>query len=281
MRALILSDLHLEFGTSLTLPPGLEYDVVMLAGDISSPGHKAVEWAKRESTFAGKPVVYVAGNHEFYNAPEFDHEMAEMSRAAEGSSVHLLNRSSVVIGGVRFLGCMLWTDFQLPVRVGDKLDTDVGLALKVANQALNDFRLIKTVDYREDKRRLTAEDTLAMHRVDRDWLQRALEEPFDGPTVVVTHHAPSSGSVAARYAGGALTPAFASELPPAFFDVPVLWVHGHTHTTADYGLGSCRVVSNPRGYRMKDSSFENSRFDPRLAIELSLDGRGRAGKEEV
>ena len=106
MKVLILSDLHLELGTSLTLPPTVEYDVVVLAGDIHSPGCKAVQWAQRESTFGGKPVVMVPGNHEFYGC-ELSTELAEMRRAAEGSNVQLLERGSTVIGGVRFLGCML------------------------------------------------------------------------------------------------------------------------------------------------------------------------------
>src|ERR1700761_9210969 len=40
MRLLILSDLHLELGHHYEVPAGLEYDVVVLAGDIQAPGHK-------------------------------------------------------------------------------------------------------------------------------------------------------------------------------------------------------------------------------------------------
>ena len=179
MKLLILSDLHLELGTSLTLPPGFNYDAVVLAGDIHSPGRKAVHWAQRESTFGGKPVVLVAGNHEFYGC-EMNTELAEMREAAEGSNVHLLERGSIVIDGVRFLGCMLWTDFQLPIEQPDgSTESDVGRALGEANQRMNDFRLIELQalakrQYRERqfRRLLRAEDTLAMHWVDRDWLRR-------------------------------------------------------------------------------------------------------------
>ena len=108
-----------------------------------------------------------------------------------------------------------------------------------------------------------------MHWIDRDWLRRQLAQPFDGSTVVVTHHAPSIGSVAERYAADWLTPAFVSHLPDEFFAVPTLWVHGHTHTGFDYLRGRCRVVSNPRGYRLRDSSFENHVFDPALVIGVS------------
>ena len=288
MKILVLSDLHLELGTSLTLPPKLTadaynaFDVVVLTGDIHSPGHKAVHWAQRSSTFGGKPVVLVPGNHEFYGRV-MPAELARMKEAAAESNVHLLDRGGVVIDGVRFLGCTLWTDFQLPVRQpSGRLEVDVGRALLEANRCMNDFKLIEVLSpsknrprFPEPVRLLQASDTLAMHWTDRDWLRRQLAEPFyglsglNGLTVVVTHHAPSIGSVAERYAADGLTPAFVSHLPDEFFAVPSLWVHGHTHTGFDYLRGRCRVVSNPRGYRLRDSSFENPVFDPALVIELA------------
>ena len=279
VKNLVLSDIHLELGTSLTLPPGLtadDYDVVVLAGDIHSPGHKAVFWAQRESTLGGKPVVLVPGNHEFYGRV-MSTELAEMKKAAAGSNVHLLDRDCVVLGGLRFLGCILWTDFQLPVRQpSGEMAVDVGGAMLDANRRMNDFRLIEVLSpsrsrlpFREHPRQLQAADTLAMHWIDRDWLRRQLAEPFDGTTVVVTHHAPSIGSVADRYAADWLTPAFVSDLPDEFFAVPALWIHGHTHTGFDYLKGRCRVVSNPRGCRLRDSSFENHVFDPALVIDVA------------
>jgi UDP-2,3-diacylglucosamine pyrophosphatase LpxH len=278
MRLLLLSDLHLELGTSFTVPEGLEFDLVLLPGDIHSPGRKAVHLAQRESTFGGKPVILVPGNHEYYHAPSHLQEFDAMREAAEGSNVHVLDRDAVVIDGVRFLGCTLWTDFLLPMRVNEVEDTNVELALRIADRALNDFRLIQVVAAmpgptggRVLKRRLRAHDTLAMHWVARDWLRRMLKQPFEGPTVVATHHAPGVGSVAAQYVGDALTPAFVNNLPDELFDVPVLWVHGHTHSSANYSRGVCRVVSNPPGYRRKDSSFENELFDPRLVIEVQRD----------
>lgn len=107
-----------------------------------------------------------------------------------------------------------------------------------------------------------------MHWIERDWLRRTLEEPFAGPTVVVTHHAPAAGSVAPQYAADWVTPAFASDLPAEFFDVPMLWIHGHTHSAFDYEHARCRVASNPRGYPSKTGSFENPQFDPGFVIDL-------------
>jgi hypothetical protein len=86
--------------------------------------------------------------------------------------------------------------------------------------------------------------------------------------MVVTHHAPHRGSLAQRYADDWASGAFVNELPDTFFDVTVLWVHGHTHQQFDYRVRSCRVVSNPRGYVNWSGRIENKSFDSRLVIDV-------------
>jgi predicted phosphodiesterase len=111
--------------------------------------------------------------------------------------------------------------------------------------------------------------TLKIHWRQRHWLQAQLLQPWEGPTVVITHHAPSPASIAPAYRNDWLTPAFASELPAEMFEGVDLWVHGHTHTSFDYRIGSCRVVCNPRGYPLgPDRHAENPGFDPGLVIEI-------------
>lgn len=276
VKLLVLSDLHLEAGKPVVLPPASSFDVAVLAGDITTPGREAVAWAHQSFGILARPSVLVAGNHEFYGAPDLETELAAMAQLAHGSQVHLLNRRSVVIDGVRFVGCTLWTDFQLPVAVGAQRETDVQLALRTANTMMADYQLIQLLApavrasrYREVARLLRAEDTLAMHWIDRDWLRRELQKPFAGPTVVITHHAPSAESVASHYEGDRLTPAFVSDLPDEFFDVPCAWIHGHTHSSANYVRGRCLVFSNPRGYPLAGGELENASFKPGLIVELA------------
>lgn len=143
MKLLILSDLHLELGGAYAVPADLDFDVVVLAGDIHCPGSKAVRWAQKESTFGGRPVVLVAGNHEFYGR-ELRSELDEMKKAAARSNVHVLDREHLDLDGVRFVGCTLWTDFQLPVQQpGGGSDVDLDRALLDARERMNDYRQIK------------------------------------------------------------------------------------------------------------------------------------------
>ena len=105
MKLHILSDLHLGFAPFER--PRTEADVVVLAGDIARP-REAVTWAMEFD----RPVLYVAGNHEFYGG-SIEGTLAELKRLCEGTNVHLLDDSELALGGVRFLGTTLWTDFGL------------------------------------------------------------------------------------------------------------------------------------------------------------------------
>lgn len=281
LKLLVLSDLHLEGGVPYDVPTGLQFDVAVLAGDIHTPGTQAVHWARTSPVLKDRPVLLVAGNHELYGVPDATGEVGKMIQAAVDSHVHVLNRTSIILHGVRFIGCTLWTDYQLPVDIDGRRQTNIERALRTANALMADYQVIRVRSPADTPRRtrqvsrlFRAEDALALHWVDRDWLLREMRTPFDGPTVVITHHAPAAGSLAPQYAGDRLSPAFVSNLPQEFFDVPSLWIHGHTHHSADYLARGCRIVSNPRGYRIRGIGFENAWFDPAHVLEV-----GRASHE--
>ena len=105
MKLNILSDLHLGFSEMEW--PITDADLVVLAGDVSRP-REAIAWALRLQ----KPVLYVPGNHEFYGG-SIDGTLAQLRQLCEGTPVRLLERDEIVIDGVRFLGAILWTDFEL------------------------------------------------------------------------------------------------------------------------------------------------------------------------
>jgi len=236
MRVRVLSDLHLE--DAPFDPPAADADVVVLAGDIHN-GAAGVEWAKR--TFR-QPVLYVAGNHEPFDA-EFHATAAALRAAAAGSNVHVLDCDEAAIGGVRFLGCTLWTDFDLYGTAARDA------AIEATRRIAPDFRVIAF-----GARAFAPDDWLALHRAHRAWLEERLTAPYPGATAVVTHFLPHPGSIAPRFAGHPLNPAFASRLE-SLVARPALWIHGHTHAASDYRVGSARVVCNPRGYAREQTGF--------------------------
>ncbi|MGA8863430.1 MAG: metallophosphoesterase [Gallionella sp.] len=260
MKLHILSDIHLEF--SAFEPPRPVVDVVVLAGDIAHAS-QGIQWAR--NTFADQPVVYVPGNHEFYRADRPE-TLAAMRIAARENGIHLLDEDEVVIQTrdgqerVRVLGCTLWTDFCL---FGEKRLHD---ATAAGEKALADFRIIREGSGRFTSGRFTPERSIELHKQALAWLKGMLNTPFDGKTVVVTHHLPSSRSVADRYKADLVSACFASELDYLFGKMS-LWVHGHTHDSFDYEANGTRVVCNPRGY-VTARGAENLEFNPGLVVDI-------------
>ncbi|MEI7291784.1 metallophosphoesterase [Paraburkholderia tropica] len=262
MKLLVLSDLHNEFEPLKADPKAVaDADVVVLAGDIHTK-NRSVEWARAFVDDPAKPVILVAGNHEFYRG-HFDNTLVQLRELARGTNVHFLENDVLVVGDVRFLGCTLWTDFRL---YGNHISPAV--CMRDAQSVMSDFRLIRATP---SHRKLYPADTVRRHELSRAWLRNGLSEPFTGRTVVVTHHAPSEDSVESQYEGDSLTPAYASDLKGLMGQSLPLWIHGHMHASFDYivspipGASGTRVICNPRGYSPKHL---NPSFDPSLIIEV-------------
>lgn len=241
LRLQLLSDLHNEFDEFE--PIATEADIIVLAGDIDI-GSRGVEWAAR--TFRC-PVLYVAGNHEYYRGHL--HYTLKKLRAAATEQVHVLDRNAVVLNGVRFLGATAWTDYRA---TGNRLE-----AMEVARLSLNDFRLIRTGDFR----RIHPVDFEREANLTRAWLVEQLAQPFSGPTVVITHHAPLMQSVQGHPASGThLDAAYANHWDDLFAYPIDCWLHGHVHQALDYQHRATRVVCNPRGYPGEQTQWSAARL---------------------
>lgn len=263
MQIQFASDLHLEFleqrfPQARLVEPVPDADLLVLAGDI----HNGVKGIQAFADWP-VPVVYIAGNHEFY-----DHDWAstrdQLRTACAGTRVRFLDNDVLGFDGVRILGCTLWTDFRLQARPQP-------LAMAAVERGLMDYHAIRTASGP-----LRAPHTLADHERSCAWLAGELARPFGGKTVVVTHHGPHPQSIHPRFAGNPLNPGFVSDLTPLLGPTD-LWIHGHTHDSFDYPVGRCRVLANPAGYILNraaatappDFVFENGRFDARRVVEMA------------
>src|ERR1700754_2337200 len=264
MKIQLASDLHLEmlekkFPGTRIIEPVEGADVLVLAGDI----HRATKAVDAFGDWPA-PVLYVAGNHEFYSSGRWGRGRAALREACAGSQVHFLDNDVIELGGVRFLGCTLWTEFLLPGMTQKESMREVG-------RGLNDYLLITT-----EKGKLRPYQTLADHEHSRRGLEQELDKPFAGKTVVVTHHGPHPLSIHPRYAGDRINGGFVSDLS-ALLPKADLWLHGHIHDSMDYRVDGCRVVANPAGYLRNhhvatsraEFEFENRQFDPHLLVEVT------------
>ncbi|WP_246682744.1 metallophosphoesterase [Methylobacterium sp. WL9] len=252
MRLQIVSDLHADLVDTarLRLAPGA--DLVVVAGDTCQGGVSAFAYL-RQHIPTPTPILMVMGNHEYYGAIQAA-ELTRARAAAPSFGITLLENDTVVIGGVRFLGCTLWTDYQLfgpahrPV------------AMAAARRAMNDHRRI-AVSHLPAWQSFLPVDAADLHEASVRFIADTLAVPHDGPSVVVTHHAPHPICVAPRYGRDPLSAAFASDLDDLIAaSAPDLWLSGHTHHAVDLKLGRTRLVSNPHGYGGECQSFDPLRI---------------------
>ena len=281
MKIQLLSDLHLEVHPHFAPEPAPGADVLVLAGDIGSyqsgsllpDGDFGLARFSPLPQFAGwpTPVIFVPGNHE-YDAQDFDAAHLRLRRACDRLGLHWLERETLVLDGVRFVGTTLWSDFDALAE--HERCTDLTRRLRLRDKAFRaaNFYLRKTGGTRGGEPFL-AEALRTQALACQEWLGAALAQPFAGPTVAVTHFAPSLRSADPRYGLVPGTAGFCNALDDLLAHAQ-LWLHGHLHTPIDYTVQGthpggapwqCRVVANPLGYARKT---EQECFLPQCCVTV-------------
>jgi predicted MPP superfamily phosphohydrolase len=242
VKIVALSDLHLEMRCS-DIPRILDHgpklpkdaDVIILAGDI---GTGQQSWAYRNAlqAYMGCPVLAIPGNHEHYNSglPFFQWK-AVLAEHGIRNWVH-------VIDDVRFIGATLWTDFAL---MGDPV---AGKAY--AQTCMNDYRVIND---------LTPDIVEAEHWQSRTWLKVELQKPFAGPTVVVTHHSPTSMARNRNYPVDLKAGLFCSDADDLVYAAMnagiAAWIYGHDHWSQVITKTPFPMYSAQWGYPGEDTNW--------------------------
>jgi Icc-related predicted phosphoesterase len=266
MKLQIFSDLHCGVAQLKRITIGPEVDIVVVAGDICEGAVNSFRHLRRIVP-ERIPIVMTLGNHEHYRR-FLREELAEAKAAARDYNVVLLENDVAVIGGIRFVGATMWTDYRL---FGAH---NAAAAMNAARTGLNDHRLI---GWKKDPwERFRPEEALMLNAESQAFFARTLAVPSAEPTVAISHHAPDARSLSARFASSILSAAFVSDLLESLVGAASAdagsgeasprvghWIHGHTHDSFDYVAGGARVICNPHGY-----GNENPRFDPELIIEV-------------
>lgn len=255
MKIQVLSDLHHEFYTS-SKPPDIVHtdaEVIVLAGDIDM-GDRGVLWAADQADRLKRQIVYVPGNHEYYGT-DLVRQRERWLVLAEGTGVHVLDDRAVTLYGVRFIGSTLWTDYRAHP------NSTLTEALAEAKRVLEDHRVIR---YKGG--RFSPENALELHRRSRTWLEGEISRPYEGQTVVVTHHGSAACAQHPQFPLSPLSAAFWSDLSSLMDpDHLHLWIYGHTHWCVDTLVNDVRVVSNQYGYHRHEHV---PGFRPDFVIEI-------------
>lgn len=249
MKFKLLSDLHLEFYGAER--PGLRKQkvwkpketpedkdtVLLLAGDIHV-GRHAEPWID-EMCERFKEVVYIAGNHEFYHN-EYSKVLDFWENKFQGGNFTFLENDHYTNydEGYRIFGATLWTNVVDPFNVwhGRKIMTDYQV-IKFNHMGSGHIR------------NLNVQDTNNFHLYTIQKLQQWLQVPWEGKTIVMTHHLPHPLCVQEKWKGNNLNDFFMTNLDNIIerFDIDY-WVHGHTHDNVDVTVHGTRILCNPMGY---------------------------------
>lgn len=237
MKIWVLSDLHIDRNPDLDLGPHPECEVIAMAGDLCDGGFDPTPWLLGEfSDDERARMIFVPGNHEYYDIGTAAGEVRVRQLQAD-TGIILLQRDTVEVDGVRFVGCTMWSPLE------ERLDHLGGDLISIPNFSGPIWR--------------------QMHQRDAAWLGMTVQEG----DVVITHHAPGWDGLKVDMQHNVRLMSLASGYMARMESLieetqPALWIHGHTHVTREYEIAGCRVVTNALG------RGHNPSFQPGYVVEL-------------
>ena len=197
----IASDLHLELYDSVPrgpeffetlIAPVADVDVLILAGDIGYPEAKITKGFLEWCCSNWPRVVWIYGNHEYYNkrSGRITMEMKEEAGAVHAAvyeNLTILQDSTLELsGGIVIAGCTFWTNLS-------------GAEMAIVKEGMNDCSVIWTFE----NETLSPELWNEMHWASRGFLEEVLESAANTrkKVIVVTHHLPSYRMILPQYEG--------------------------------------------------------------------------------
>lgn len=257
MKVKVWSDLHFEFRDNkfdhIHIPHEDDKETtLLLAGDINVGTNSKVFIDEMCSHF--KHVLMICGNHEFYHN-DFEKVISDFQYYEQyeaPDNFHFLYNDWRILDGVRFLGGTMWTDFH---------GADA-MTMATAHRRMNDY-----ADIWCQGSRITPHFVLREHDKFIDFIIAKFDEPFDGPTVVMSHHSPGNILKRKGRMGDLIDHCYFADIEEmiGYHNKVILWCHGHTHRNWDYMINDTRVICNPYGYW---GEATNADFDRNLIIDI-------------
>jgi Icc-related predicted phosphoesterase len=250
------SDLHLERNVGISIKNRNKADLLILAGDIvpiklliqsSNNLKKYDEWDNITEFFDTastqyKDVIYVCGNHEFYDS-DIDDVKALKKSLKQYNNIHVLEQESIRIDGHLFVGGTCWTKIKDPTLEAEAL------------HKFSDYIYIsdgKITEYYTNKRKQLLPSTTSKMCDDFiKYVNQTLEENDNNNLIVITHHCPTQLGIPNIFKGNFWNGLFCNEFDDYIYDTNRIshWIYGHTHDyPKDFYIGSTNILSNTHGY---------------------------------
>jgi hypothetical protein len=228
----IHSDLHLEFYKNIPKIDNFA-DCLILAGDIGNIKYNTLDTFLSYVSKKWKYVIYVPGNHEYYNQEYNIDELKKIYRdlVKKYDNIHFLDDDywDHPNNRYRFIGSTGWSNPKSKNHIN----------------GLNDFNHIKNLTY---------EKFIEMHNISFEFIKKTLHDTNDLIPIIITHFPPLQENTShPKYAKDINSSYFANDLheldiPKKDMDKIPMWISGHTHYSYDITIDKCRFVSNQLGY---------------------------------
>jgi predicted phosphodiesterase len=252
MKFDILSDIHLELLKPFDIALLIEKiqnikksDILCLLGDIGLPSQNSYQEFLKTMLEIYPNVILLAGNHEYYSngscsIPDKIRTICNELNQNSGQ-IHFLDRDSIVIDGIKFIGCTLWSEVK---------DSIIAMLI-------NDYHAIKVPIFNSSghlvtKIKLTIPMSNMWHERDLKYLTDEIGNSSE-PVVVLTHHAPITDQEIhpPEFRNLVTSEAYCTDLTELIRKPVVTWCWGHTHQEYHKDLNGILLHSNPLDYKLK------------------------------
>ncbi|MDC1299919.1 metallophosphoesterase family protein [bacterium] len=242
----VLSDVHVDSNHKKFPKISKKADVIVYAGDVGENFSRVRDYFNSVRVCTKVPIVYILGNMEYYGKVFHGCSAQYADWLSQIPDLHILDKTSVDINGVAFLGCTLWTDFDDYRYLGKRSD------------ASNDFARMRKLDRFCRITSMEMSDIILEHSASKESLIREFKRHSGKDSVVLTHHCPSNLCVHEDNKDDPYLCLYCIEMSDIMIHYrPKVWVYGHTHKSCRKMVGSTYTVSNPYGYPSEGySSYE-------------------------
>lgn len=263
MKFTLMSDVHIDsmpWNWDTILADVEPTDTLVVAGDISNDVWHTCRWLVQAKTWFPN-VLWVAGNHDFYNTGRHktmlipNREWAEQwpyprsvreiidhyVKWSNHHGIHFLNRNAVAIDGVTFVGATGWHDYV----AGEPFSRED--QIKAWYTSLND----KIIVWESDDLKPNHRHAFDAAKRDAEYL-KASTAAIMGPIVMVTHHVPHRNlkwEMPHDLVWTKLHGCFVNTKLENISSANIkYWCYGHTHQRKLQTINHCDYVCNARGY---------------------------------
>jgi predicted phosphodiesterase len=224
----VYSDLHLEKRkeTIKIHPSTTGYNICILAGDIGDPQTKKFWDFIQDTSKNFNLVLFVPGNHEYFNSCVKLTDSLLKSRETENFKV--LNKDYIYIKDIDtiIIGCTLWS--------------------YIPKYAV--WSVVKNISNYKNIWNFTIESNNDMFHEHLDYIYKSLLNSKAQRKIVITHHAPLiKECIKSVYTNSPTMHSYATNIPDVV-KLANIWIHGHTHFNTNLTYENCKVYSNQLGY---------------------------------